>query len=154
MLDEEIGECLFSDKRLSKEAVLPAWDEFIPEYQKPNRSLIGVYQLYKASVPSATTVLGSPSFCLEYSKLKDPLSEETKASCIANRYVPGEIRMSDYSGDKLEISDGKGGKKILDIFVTVLPYSHNIFAYATERQTRDDWLEAIAAWFAVKQRWT
>lgn len=148
MLDEEVAERLFSDRRLSKEAFPPAWDEIIPEYQKPNRTLSELYQLYRASVPIGARALSSSSFYREYHKLKNTVSAETKAFCIANSYIPGEISMIDYSGDKLEISDGKGGKKKLDIFVAVLPYSHYIFAYATDRQTRDDWLEAIAAWFA------
>ena len=123
MLDEEVAERLFSDRRLSKETFPPAWDEIIPEYQKPNRTLSELYQLYRASVPIGARALSSSSFYREYHKLKNTVSAETKAFCIANSYIPGEISMIDYSGDKLEISDGKGGKKKLDIFVAVLPLS-------------------------------
>lgn len=111
MLDEEVAEHLFSDRRHSKEAFPPACDEIIPEYQKPNRSLSELYQLYRASVPSGARPFSSSSFYREYHKLKDTVSAETKAFCIANSYIPSEISMIDYSGDKLEISDGKGSKK-------------------------------------------
>lgn len=148
MSDEEIAQRLFCDKRLAKECFSPRWEEIIPEAEKPNRSLRSLYQIYRDSAPEGAPVLSASSFYRQYQKVKDTVSAETKELCIANSYVPGEIGMIDYSGDKLEISDGKGGKTRLDIFVAVLPYSHYVFAYATERQTRADWLEAIAAWLA------
>lgn len=148
MTDEEIYQRLFCDRRLPKEVFIPDWEEIIPEAEKSSNSLRGLYQKYKDKAPEGIPILSPSSFYREYKKLRKSVSVETKELCISNSYIPGEISMIDYCGDKFEICEGNGQKTKLDIFVAVLPYSHYMFAYATYRQTRSDWLEAIAAWFS------
>ena len=52
--------------------------------------------------------------------------------------------MIDYSGDPMYLTDSKTGEHhSVQIFVAVLPHSNYTFCFATPRQTRDDWLDAL-----------
>ena len=62
---------------------------------------------------------------------------------LINQWDFGYVAMIDYSGDTLPWTpNGLGKVAAAQIFVGVLPASGYIFCCATERQTRDDWLDA------------
>ena len=110
---------------------------------KNRRTLKALWDSYRNSVPKGATALGYKGFCKAYARFCQNLPPSCREVELTNQWDFGYVAMIDYSGDTLPwTSDGLGKVVAAQIFIGVLPASGYIFCCATERQTRDDWLDA------------
>ena len=88
--------------------------------------------------------LSYSGFCKQFKQFKENLPPELNELSLTMNWDPGEVVMIDYAGTKIPIKDAKSGTfREISVFVGVLAYSGLTFCIATERQTRQDWLDAI-----------
>lgn len=110
---------------------------------KNRRTLKALWDSYRDAVPKGASVLGYKGFCKAYARFCQNLPVSCREVELINQWDFGYVAMIDYSGDTLPWTpNGLGKVAAAQIFVGVLPASGYIFCYATERQTRDDWLDA------------
>ena len=110
---------------------------------KNRRTLKALWDSYRDSVPKGASALGYKGFCKAYARFCQNLPPSCREVELTNQWDFGYVAMIDYSGDTLPWTpDGVGKVTEAQIFVGVLPASGYIFCCATERQTRDDWLDA------------
>lgn len=88
--------------------------------------------------------LSYSGFCKQFKQFKENLPPELNELSLTMNWDPGEVVMIDYAGTKIPIKDPKTGTfREISVFVGVLAYSGLTFCIATERQTRQDWHDAI-----------
>lgn len=110
---------------------------------KNRRTLKALWDSYRDSVPKGASALGYKGFCKAYARFCQNLPVSCREVELINQWDFGYVAMIDYSGDTLPWTpNGLGKVAAAQIFVGVLPASGYIFCCATERQTRDDWLDA------------
>ena len=110
---------------------------------KNRRTLKALWDSYRDSVPKGASALGYKGFCKAYARFCQNLPVSCREVELINQWDFGYVAMIDYSGDTLPWTpNGLGKVTAAQIFVGVLPASGYIFCCATERQTRDDWLDA------------
>lgn len=143
--DDELEELIFPSSRTSPASLMPNWDEVHIQMGHPSVTLSRCYLHYRESLPPDSTPMSRSTFYREYEKQRSQMNPDIWAIHFANSYTPGEKVMVDYSGDPIKLTVGPKKGEPIQIFVGTLPYSGYIFAYATEHQRREDWLEAIAA---------
>lgn len=110
---------------------------------KNRRTLKALWDSYRNGVPKGASALGYKGFCKAYALFCQILPPSCREVELTNQWDFGYVAMIDYSGDTLPWTpDGLGKVAAAQIFVGVLPASGYMFCCATERQARDDWLDA------------
>lgn len=128
--------------------VEPDYDTIYTQSLAQGHSVWQCYKQYLASVAEGKEAVSKAAFYKKMQWFEKNASPEQKQIHLFNSYRAGQISMIDYSGDGLTWFDKKEQKtKTAQIFVGILCFSGLIFCYATERQTRRDWLQAIAEMF-------
>ena len=136
---------LWSDKAwLDSGYFLPNWTEIVASITERSDTIQTAFEKYKASCPKEKTPQSRSSFYREAKKQLDNAPSEVKEVHLHNSFAPGQVAMIDYSGDGITVTDEKGHRHKAQIFVGVLGYSGYIYCCATPKQTRGDWLRAIA----------
>ena len=123
---------------------LPNWTEIVASITERSDTIQTAFEKYKASCPNKKTPQSRSSFYREAKKQLENAPSEVKEIHLHNSFAPGQVAMIDYSGDGITVTDEKGREHKAQIFVGVLGYSGYIYCCATPKQTRDDWLRAIA----------
>lgn len=92
--------------------------------------------------------LSYSAFCKRFKLFKKYLPVELTELSLTQNWDPGEVAMIDYAGTKAFVKDPKNGQlREVNVFVGILAYSGFTFCVATDRQTRQDWLDAIIEMF-------
>ena len=124
----------------------PDWQAVFLEHTQKDFSLKELWQNYVELVGEEQALKYS-AFCENYRKFVKAIPEELVDGYLALEWMPGEYVQIDYSGDGIEMMDADSVVSEAQIFVAVLPFSSYIFAYATQDQSRDSWLDALVMLF-------
>lgn len=139
---EELREFLLPSKRSLQDYFEPDWEEILHEYRGHKVPLKILWQRY-AQAADNLPILSYPSFCRNYRLFAEHLPVRLSEINAAFDWPPGEVVMIDYSGDPLHLQQEDGKRISVQVFVAVMPYSNYTFAFATPKQTRNDWLDAL-----------
>lgn len=120
----------------------PSLDWSVIYAQSRGKKGLSLKQLWQRYCDSSE--LSYSGFCKQFKQFKENLPPELNELSLTMNWDPGEVVMIDYAGTKIPIKDAKTGTfREISVFVGVLAYSGLTFCIATERQTRQDWLDAI-----------
>lgn len=142
MTIEELREFLLPRKRRLQDYCEPDWEEILHEYRGHKVPLKVLWQRY-VQAAGDRPLLSYPSFCRNYRLFAEHLPVRLSEINAAFDWPPGEVVMIDYSGDPLYLQQEDVHRIAVQVFVSVMPYSNYTFAFATPKQTRNDWLDAL-----------
>ncbi len=125
----------------------PDWAGILASISSRTDTIQTSYEKYLASCPKGSIAQSRSSFYREAKRQIANAPGELQELHMHNSFNPGTVAMIDYSGDGIDIRCAKGGKTTAQVFVGVLGFSGYIYCCATQRQTRSDWLRAIADMF-------
>lgn len=143
---EELRAILRPDRQVVMNYAQPDWMTVYAHVMRTEHpsDLKDEWALYRDSVAEGMNAMSYSTFCRTFRQYCSDLPDAVVPLSMSFECTPGEVLMIDYSGDGIDIVNGDTGEiSTAQIFVAVLAHSSYSFCYATARQTRDDWLEAI-----------
>lgn len=144
MTQTDLAEMLQPTRRAIGNYSEPDWDTVHLEHKGRRVPLKRLWNQYISAAADQQKTLSYAAFCRNYESFAAHLPVSLVEITATFEWKPGEVVMIDYSGDPMYLTDPQTGeRRPVQIFVAVLPYSNYTFCYATPRQTRDDWLDAL-----------
>lgn len=146
--EESLTERVIPKFKAKQHRIDPDWEKLIYEQDSKRLSLWDAWNRYKEMNESSTDLLSYSAFCRRYKKYRKENPHNVEDMIATMEWEPGDAIQIDYSGDGLYYIDiDTGERKEAQVFLGCLAYSNYMFCYATKRQTRDDWLDAIIEMF-------
>lgn len=122
----------------------PNWQEVYELSCKPKVTLLTIYEeIYGKDQTGDQPLMAYKTFCQHFGIWKRENGYLERANNL--EVVPGEQMQIDYAGMPIHWFDEHGEKHVSQMFVASLPASKFIFALATEKQRRNDWIDGIVA---------
>lgn len=141
---EELIASLQPTRRTISNYCEPDWDCVHLEHKGNRIPLKRLWSQYISIAGDNQRTLSYAAFCRNYDSFAAHLPVSLAEITATFEWKPGEVVMIDYSGDPMYLTDPKTGERqSVQIFVAILPHSNYTFCYATPKQTRDDWLDAL-----------
>ena len=136
LTDEELEARLYRPPvARSSHQLAPDFGAVHQELKRPGVTLMLLWEEYASANPLAYKYT---SFCVKYREFA-----KAQQRSMRQVHIAGEKLFVDYAGDTVPVVDASTGEITrAQIFVAVLGASNYTFAWATPRQTTEDWIAA------------